>query len=359
MVSIKDVAKRAGVSISTVSHALNGTKSVGEDLVRRVKIAAQELNYEVDPVARNMRKKNTRTIGVITADMCGLFYPYVLRGIYEVAFKHGYNVSIYDTGATRDTSTASYAKEKEGIKMFAANRVDGIIFSSMVQADMEQAFTIEIKEITQSKKKIALVSIERDFSQFGISSIFSDSFDGAAKATAYLLQIGCKKIGHITGPINFKIAQDRMKGYKEAMESAGYVVDVDSMVTNGDYTHQSGYLGMKKLLHSMPDMDGVFVANDQMAIGACMALKEYERRIPEDIKVIGYDDVFVSSVVEPPLSTIYARKQSLGVEAARALISQIQDENGSEVLQMKLETRLVIRKSTEAMAPSDWILSEW
>ena len=176
MASIKDVAKRAGVSISTVSHALNGTKSVGEDLVKRVKIAAQELNYEVDPVARSMRKKNTRTIGVITADMCGLFYPYVLRGIYEVAFKQGYNVYIYDTSATRDTGTASYTKEKEGIKMFAANMVDGIIFSSMVQADTEQAFANEIKEITQSKKKIALVSIERDFSRFGISSIFSDSF---------------------------------------------------------------------------------------------------------------------------------------------------------------------------------------
>ena len=90
-----------------------------------------------------------------------------------------------------------------------------------------------------------------------------------------------------------------------------------------------------------------------------MALKEYKRRIPEDIKVIGYDDVFVSSVVEPALSTIYARKRSLGVEAARALITQIQDDNPSEVLQLKLETRLVIRKSTEAMAPSDWILSEW
>ena len=359
MASIKDVAKRAGVSISTVSHALNGTKSVGGDLVKRVKIAAQELNYEVDPVARNMRKKNTRTIGVITADMCGLFYPYVLRGIYEIAFKHGYNVSIFDTGAIRDTGTSSYIKEKEGIKMFAANRVDGIIFSSMVQEDMEEAFANEVIDITQSKKKVALVSIERDFSQFGISSIFSDSFEGAAKATAYLLRIGCKKIGHITGPINFKIAQDRIKGYKATLESAGHAVDAATMVAHGDYTHQSGYLGMKKLLRAMPDMDGVFVANDQMAIGVCMALKEYRKRIPEDVKVIGYDDVFVSSVVEPSLSTIYAKKRSLGVEAARALIAQIQNEDCSEVLQLKLETRLVIRKSTEAMAPSDWILSEW
>ena len=357
MASIKDVAKRAGVCISTVSNVLNGTKFVSEDLAKRVRIAAQELEYEVDPVARNMKKGDSKTIGVITADMCGLFYPYVLKGIYDVVTKRGYNVSIFDTNASRDVFSG-YRKEKQGIKIFAANRVDGIIFSSMVQEDVEPLFAEEIRQITQAKKKTALVSIERDFSAYGIDSIFSNNCDGAMKATGYLLSLGCNKIGHITGPIGFKIAQDRLKGYENAMEQYGLPVD-DRMVANGDYTHQSGYLGMKKLLSSVPDMDGVFVANDQMAIGACKAITECGKSIPADIKVIGYDDVFVSSVVEPSLSTIYVHKRSLGTMAAEALMNQLEGAKEGETLRTQLDTRLIVRKSTEINAPSDWILSEW
>lgn len=362
MTGIKDVANLAGVSISTVSNVLNGSKFVSEELIKKVQNAANELNYEVDPVARNMKKGSSKTIGVLFEDMCGLFYPYVLKGIYDVVIERGYNVTIFDTSSTRTVSSrevaAGYQKEKEGIKLFAANRVDGIIFSSMVQENIEQNFTSEIQQITQAKKRTALVCIQRDFSTYGIDSIFNDSREGGEMATDYLLDLGCKKIGHITGPINFKIPRDRLKGYESALKRRGFPVD-SHLIANGDYSHQSGYLSMKRLLSSSPDIDGVFVASDQMAIGACKAIKECGKSIPNDIKVIGYDDVFISSVIEPSLSTIYVQKKSLGMMAAKALLDQIENPEKHNVLRTKLESRLVVRNSTEIKSQSDWILSEW
>lgn len=358
-ITIKDVAKRADVSISTVSNVLNGTKYVDDELVKRVKIAVKELNYQADPIARNMRTKYTKTIGVIAADICGLFYPYVLKGVYSVAMEQGYNVTVFDTGTARDATLSAYAKEIEAFGIFAGNRVDGVIFGSMVPEEVEQAYINEVKGIVHSKREIVLTSIERDFSHVGIDSIFADSFEGAMKATNYLIGLNCKRIGHITGPLEYKNIQDRLRGYKVAMEEAGLYMDDSTMVASGDYTHQSGYFAMKKLLSSMPDIDSVFVANDQMAIGACKALSEYEKNIPLDVKVIGYDDVFVSSVIEPSLSTIHVNKYRLGVEATKALINRIQRGSQSETLRMELETRLVVRKSTETDVSPDWILSEW
>lgn len=360
MASIKDVARRAGVSISTVSNVLNGTKYVSEDLKKRVNIAVSELEYEADPVARNMKSQRSKTIGVITADMCGLFYPYIMKGIYEVAIQKGYSVMIYDTNGVNEGPT-SFERERQYFKALVANRVDGIIFCSMVTEGMEETYVKEIKRMTSQKKRIAMVSIERDFSKYGIDSVFSDSEEGGFKATDYLLGLGCHKVGHITGPIYAKVVKDRVLGYKRAIMKYGLPVDEEKMIANGDYTHQSGYLAMKQLLKSCPDMDGVFIANDQMAVGACMALKECGRKVPEDIKVIGYDNVFLSSVVEPPLSSIHVRKKHIGLEAARALIRQIEgeDEAVRETVGIEMETRLVVRRSTQSDAPSDWILSDW
>lgn len=356
MSSIKDVAKRAGVSISTVSNVLNNTKFVSEELKRKVNIAVQELGYEVDPVARNMKTKRTKTIGVITADICGLFYPYVVKGIYEIANQKGYSVIIYDLNEVNER-ISSFDRERESFKALVSNRVDGIIFFSTVSENMETIYLDNIKKMVNGKKKIAVVSIERDFSKYGIDSVFSDSVDGAQKATNHLLEKGCRCIGHITGPIYSKISQDRILGYKQAMEKYG-IEGKDSMIVYGDYTHQRGYTAMKELLEISPDIDGVYVANDQMAIGACKALKEYKRRIPEDVKVIGYDNVFVSSMVDPPLSTVHVRKKHIGYEAAKALFRQI-EEKESEPARIKMETRLVVRKSTDISAPEDWILAEW
>ena len=140
--------------------------------------------------------------------------------------------------------------------------------------------------------------------KYGIDSVFSDSETGAEIAVTHLIETGCKKITHISGPTFITIAQDRIRGYKSIMSRHGLEVDDERMISHGDYSHKSGYLAMQELLHKTPDLDGVFVANDQMSVGAMKALFEAGKRIPLDVKVIGYDDVFIAGVLEPSLSTV-------------------------------------------------------
>lgn len=360
MSGIKDVAKKAGVSISTVSNVLNKSKYVSPELVKRVEEAVEELSYQVNPIARSMKNNKTGTIGVITEDMCGLFYPYVVKGINLVASEKGYQVTIYDTqGAYGDQ--AAMNRELEVFRRLIASRVDGILFVSTVSNDKKEKYFDQIKKLTEQYKKIPIVSMERDFTSIGIDSVYFDGYENAKCAVQHLIDCGCRKIGHITGPTNMQIAKERIRGYKSCMEENHLSVDEERMIVQGDYSHQSGYMAMKQLLCEVPDLDGVFCGNDQMAVGALKILKECGKRVPEDIKLIGYDDVFLASVVEPSISTIHIQKKHSGIEAARILFQRIEnpDEEGPRPIGIKMESRLVVRKSTVADAPEDWILSDW
>ena len=358
IVSIKDVAKRAGVSISTVSNVINQSKFVSEELTKRVRIAVQELNYRPDPVAKSMKSRHSRNIGVIATDICGLFYPYVIKGLFEVFNKNGYNMIIIDSNGLND-QFGSIERVMEGLAHLVHSRVDGIVFSSIFPESIEPLQMKKILRMTDDQKKVALVSIETDFSKYGVDSVFTNSIKGAEKATRHLLDVGCRRIGHITGPIFTRVAQDRITGFKNEMEAAGLAVD-ERMIANGDYTHRSGYAAMRELLSQMPDIDGVFIANDQMSVGALRAISEAGRSVPGDIKVIGYDDVFIASVMETPMSTIHIRKRHMGIEAARLLLTRIQRQGEPmPPRRVELESRLVVRKSTSANAPEDWIMVDW
>jgi len=359
MSSIKDVASAAGVSISTVSNVINNTKYVSPKLQEKVNAAVALLNYEADSQARNLKTGITETIGIITADICGLFYPYVIKGIYETANNKNFSVMIFDAGVVGDHGSC-YEREMECFKRLVMNKVDGIIFASSIEEDLADGFISNIVEMCSRRKQIPLVSIERDFSNLGIDSVFVDNVRGARQAVQHLLDVGCTKVCHIMGPEKAKVVQDRVQGYIKTMEENGYVVDKHRMIEKGDYTHQSGYLALKRLLESAPDLDGVFISNDQMAIGALKALQECKKRVPEDVRVVGFDNVFVSSIVEPSLSTIHIRKNHMGRNAADILFSRIEkNEPPSDIVKEELESRLVIRKSTMKDAAEDWILSEW
>jgi DNA-binding LacI/PurR family transcriptional regulator len=360
MVTIHDVAKRAGVSISTVSNVLTKNKFVSDDLIRKVNAAVQELKYSANPIAQKMKIKYTKTIGIITADLCGLFYPYVLKGMYDILNTKGYRLNILDSEGSHD-NLGSIKKFQESIAGLVRDRVDGIVFASTVPEEIEAGIIRDMMNLPSFRKSIGFVCIEKNLSKYGIDSVFADSEAGAEMAVAHLIEIGCRRIGHITGPFFVTIAQDRVRGYKNAMKRKGLEVDDDRMIAHGDYTHRSGYMAMKELLRKMPDIDGVFAANDQMSVGALKALFEAGKRIPEDVKIIGYDDVFISSVLDPPLSTIHVQKYRMGKNAAELLLTQIEEnkEPSSLGTMIKLESNLVIRKSTVKNAPDDWILVDW
>lgn len=321
MSSIKDVAKRAGVSIATVSNVLNRSKYVSPELVKRVEDAVNDLAYEVNPIARSMKSNKSGTIGVITEDMCGVFYPYVVKGINSIAQEKGYKIMISDTQGNYGDRNA-IKREKELFREMFTNRVDGIIFVSTIPDEEKEVYFAELKKLADKYKQIPIVSLERDFTDVGIDSVYFDGFANAKKAVQHLVDCGCKKIGHISGPVGMEIARERVLGYKNCLEENGLSTGEDSLIMNGDYSHQSGYIAMKKLLDEVPDIDGVFCGNDQMAVGALKVLKECGKKVPDDIKLIGYDDVFLSSVVEPSLSTIHIRKKHAGIEAAKNTVPE-------------------------------------
>lgn len=359
MYGIKDVAKKAGVSISTVSNVLNKTKYVSPELVRKVEAAVDELSYEVNPIARSMKSNKSGTIGIITEDICGVFYPYIIKGIASVTEKAGYQMVICDTQGEYGDSRA-VDREQELFKNLISSRVDGIIFASLVSKEDRERYLNKLYKASRRYKHIPLVSLERDFTQYGIDSVYFDAFENAQKAVQHLIDCGSRKIGHISGPQFMEIAGERVQGYLSCMKKNDFFVDEKSMIVGGDYSHQSGYKAMKQLLDNVPDLDGVFCGNDQMAVGALKLLKEYGRRIPEEVRLIGYDDVFISSVVEPAISTIHIRKRHAGIEAAKLLMERIQNPaKKREPVGIKMESRLVIRKSTVVDAPEDWILSDW
>jgi DNA-binding LacI/PurR family transcriptional regulator len=357
MITINDVAKRAGVSISTVSNVLNKNKFVSEELIQRVSQAVRELEYTANPIAQKMKFKRTKTIGVISADLCGLFYPYILKGIYKAFNSKGYRLIVMDTEGIND-NIGSVKKLRDGITSMVNDRVDGIVFSSTVPEEMEADIFSDVKKLSSSEITTAFVCVEKDMSGFGIDSIYANSVVGADTATTHLLDVGCERIGHITGPYYFTVAQDRITGFKNAMRRRGFEVDDHRMMASGDYTHKSGYLAMKELLYKMPNLDGVFVANDQMSVGAMKAIFETGKRIPEDVKVIGYDDVFIASALEPSLSTIHVQKYIMGKKAAELLIGQIEN-NAAPGTAVELGSNLVVRRSTVKDAPEDWILVDW
>lgn len=360
MSGIKEVAKKAGVSISTVSNVLNKSKYVSPDLVMRVEKAVEELSYEANPIARSMKNNKTGTIGVITEDMCGVFYPYVVKGINSVAVEKGYQIIICDTQGIYGDKDA-IKREKELFRRLIASRVDGIIFVSFVPNENAEKYFSQLRKQANKYKKIPLVSLERDLTEIGIDSVFFDGYANAQKAVQHLIDCGCKKICHITGPTEMQIVKDRSKGFEDCLQKNQMYFDRKTMVAYGDYSHQSGYTCMKQLLEQVPDLDGVFCGNDQMAIGALKVLKEYGKRLPEDVKLMGYDDVFLASVVEPSLSTIHIRKKHAGIEAAKILFQRIeeQDEKFHDAIGVRMTARLVVRKSTVKDAPEDWNLIDW
>ena len=242
-----------------------------------------------------------------------------------------------------------------------ANRVDGIIFASSIPNESAEKYFSQLRKQANKHKKIPLVSMERDMTDFGIDSVYFDGYTNAQKAVQHLIDCGCKKICHITGATELQIALERTRGYEDCLKKNDMYYDRGKMLVYGDYSHQSGYTCMKQLLEQVPDLDGVFCGNDQMAIGALKVLKEYGKRIPEDIKLMGYDDVFLSSVVEPSLSTIHIRKRHAGIEAAKILFQRIeeQDEKYHDAIGVKMNARLVVRKSTVEDAPEDWNLVDW
>lgn len=329
-----DVAKEAGVSRSTVSFVLNNVTTIGinEATRQRVLDAAKRLNYHPDASGRKLVSGKSSTIGLVlqqSADQvfADAFLLSVMLGIEEAVSQRGYHVLLkpYDPARLKGYS-----------QLVSENLVDGIILSGPRQDDAE------IQKLHQSGFPIVLMG---QLSGCSLPFVDINAVEGAAIATRHLLQLGHRRIGLITNAsLQYTSAQQRREGYLNALTAAG-IVSEEAWIREGAYTSASGYEAMQHLLASPILPTAVFVASDVVAIGAMQAIRHAGKRIPEDIAVVGFDDVPVAAYVDPPLTTIRLPAFKLGLKAGEQLTKLIRGkplEHQGELLDIEL----VVREST-------------
>ena len=328
MVTIKDIAKALKVSPSTVSMALNDNPRVSEKTRKKVKDLARKLKYRPNIIARAMVQKKTHLIGLLISDIMSSFFPQIIQGIEDVVSDEYYSVILCTTN--HDPS-----REQEYLKILREKRVDGII-AEPVETKKNQSLWKEIAE-----SKIPLICILNDPPIKGLTRVKVDNVTGGILATEFLIRAGHKTIGHLAGPGNMQISKDRLKGFKKAL-STHKIMCHESLIMETTFDWEDGYNNMRTMLQKKPRPSAVFCAGDIIAIGASYALRQSGFRVPEDIAVIGYDDLFLASIAEVPLTTVSQPKYHLGSLSARKLLGLIQ---GREIETEILQPTLTIRDS--------------
>lgn len=350
MATIKDVAKYAGVSPATVSNVLNETKYVSEELCNKVKKAVEELHYHPDYIATSMKRKTTQTIGVVVSTLNLIFISQVINGIQSVASKNDYKLIFY-------SSDNSIHKEMKYVDMLVNSKVDGIILNTIANEKKHADYIRYLQSLQTGKKPIPIVSLERNLSKLGIRSVHVNNRLGGQIATEHLVNHDCNNIALVTGPMFLDLTQDRYSGYLDILKTHNISFDKE-LICTGDFTPNSGYQAAKHLIAEGIHFDSIFACNDEMAIGVLKALKEADRIVPEDVKIVGFDNTFVTSLVTPSISTINVPKFRMGSCATQMLIDYLQD-NTNDQMSCELPIDLTIRNSTESDKNVSWDLEKW
>jgi LacI family transcriptional regulator len=325
-VTLDMVAQAAGVSASTVSRILNGTAVVSELKTRAVDEAIRKFGFVPNPVARGLAGGRTLSIGVITQSIDSPFYGVALRGIEDELSRAGYS-SLFVSGHW------DAEQEARCIEMLRGRRVDGII-----------VLTGRLSDATLKKcaKFLPVVVTGRALKAAHLASLNFDNFEGGRLATEYLISLGHKRIAFITGDSRHQDAIERMNGYRAALDAAG-IAFIPALVAQGLFHEESGLDAVEHLLNQKQQFSAIFAANDQMAFGACLGLYRRGLRVPEDISVVGFDDLLTCRYTLPPLTTVHYPALEFGQLAAQAVLELIQGRIP------KLEIpgpRMVIREST-------------
>jgi LacI family repressor for deo operon, udp, cdd, tsx, nupC, and nupG len=335
MANIYDVGRLAGVSRSTVSRVLNNKGEVDAKTAERVWTAVKSLNYHPNASARALVRHKTDMIGVLLGDITDPYYQKLIQGLESVT--RPLNVGVVYYNIYQD-----FANRKTGIlAVINSGKVDGL----MIVGSRLDERTI-VLELLDCGMPIALV--ERDLSGIKVSSVLSDNQLGSRLAVEYLKGLGHTRIGCITGDLHWQTAIERFAGFNDAMARHRLPLPESHIVT-GNGAHESGYLGMKRFLALTPQPTAVFACNDMMALGAVQAANESGYSVPEDISVLGYDDLVFAPLFYPQLTTVRQPFFQMGAIAALALIDQIATGKQAAILKKVLPVELVERKSCRAL----------
>ncbi|EAS63604.1 substrate-binding domain-containing protein [Photobacterium angustum] len=334
MATMKDVAKLAGVSTSTVSHVINKTRFVSDEIAERVNKAAKELNYYApSALARSFKVNRTKTIGMLVTTSTNPFFGEVVKGVERHCYHKGYSLILCNT-------EGDHQRMHESINTLLQKRVDGLI---LVCASLEG----ERFDIFEHYADIPVVVMDWGPMLFTSDKIQDNSLRGGYMAAKHLIDSGHSDIGCITGPLERNQAKMRYNGYLEAMDEAGFIVN-QSWVVEADFECEGGYNAFIQLHEKGKLPSALVVANDMMAMGVINAANELGIQIPEQLSIIGYDDIHIAKFISPSLTTIHQPKYRLGQAAVEALLKRL-DAPDTFPQVIELEPTLVERKSVRKL----------
>ncbi len=332
--TIYHVARRARVSTATVSRFLNGTGPVAAETRHRIEQAIQVLGYRPNTVARSLVTKATHTLALLMPDITNPFFPDLVKGVQLLADERGYTVLLCSVAGDA-------AREEEYLEMLSAKQVDGALLVGIVSGRETIA--------RFARHGIPIVSLDRNIDYPTAPLVQVNHRKGARAATEHLLELGHRLIAHVSGPIGLRVSHERLAGYREALSRAGVAYD-PRLVVSGDFTEEAGYEGIEALLRTATPFTAVFAANDLAAIGATAALRDGGRRVPEDVSVVGFDDIRLAAYTSPALTTIRQPTYEMGRRATELLIDAVHGRTLGPGQQVVFEGELIVRASSMPIA---------
>ncbi len=327
---MRDVAERAGVSVTSVSHVINQTRLVSDDLRERVLTAMNELGYQPNALARSLRRKETYTIGVIMTNSADPFFAEVTRGVEDACFEQGYNIILCNSDSDLD-------KELFYTNELIKKRVDGILFLAAGGKSTQHIRTMQ-------QRKTPLVVVDRYIPDLAVDTVLIDNARGGWLATHHLIELGHRRIGCITGPSDLTLSAERVTGFRRAIQEAGLKVD-ESLIVKGNFQYETGYQAAQQFLAQPTPPTAVFACNDLMAMGVINAAVKQGWPVPDRLSVIGFDDIRMAGYTNPLLTTVAQPKYEMGSIATTMLLERIHNQEMAP-RQKLLDTQLVVREST-------------
>ncbi len=334
MTTIRDVASKAEVSIATVSRVVNGNRPVHPEIRERVLKAVEELDYRPNYLARGLRQRTTCMIGLIIPDNSNPFYAEVARAVEDAGFAAGYSVILCNTDLSDE-------KQQAYIDVLLSHQVDGIIL-----IDIEDGVPKGLGRI--QAEHIPVVQLNTDTLIATVDQVMVDNRRGGYLVGDYLLRLNHRCIGCISLSLSYVHESLRIASFREALAEAGITLTTEHFAF-GNGRYDSGYQAMQELLQRCPDLTAVFVFNDLMALGAMNALHMQGLRVPEDISIVGYDNIFYSSTFGPALTTIAQPITTIGQEGITLLLERIQQPD-KLAAHITLPVELIERASCQRLA---------
>ncbi|AEG15214.1 LacI family transcriptional regulator [Desulfofundulus sp. TPOSR] len=329
-VTIKDIARKAGVSYATVSRALNNRPEVSEKTRREIQRLAAEMGYKPNAIARGLVTRETLTLGLVIPDITNPFFPEVARGVEEAASEAGYSVFLCNTNWDVD-------KERTYIELLEEKRVDGLILASVTE---DEGYLAELLS-----RKTPVVLINRILDQVDTNYVAIDNVKGAQQAVEHLISLGHRRIAYVGGLEHVESTTERLHGYRLAL-AINNIPFEEELVRYGSFKKESGYENALSLLSLPEPPTAIFAANDILALGVIQAIKERGLKVPENVAVVGFDDIPFAAYAEVNLTTVAQPKYTMGEMAAKILIDEIRKGPSPEKKHIVLPPTLVIRASS-------------